>query len=156
MSPEERDETMAERYEVAVIGAGPGGYVCAIRLGQLGKKTVVIEKGDLGGVCLNWGCIPSKAVIHAAEVQAEFVHAATMGIGTGAEVPVDLGKLRGWKQGILTKLRGGIAGLLKANGVTRLEGTATLTGPKTLTVTSKDGKTTDIEFRQAVVATGAS
>jgi dihydrolipoamide dehydrogenase len=60
-----------ERYEVAVIGGGPGGYVAGIRAGQLGKKAVVIEKEHLGGVCLNWGCIPSKAIIHAAHVRAE-------------------------------------------------------------------------------------
>ncbi|MEZ6187679.1 MAG: FAD-dependent oxidoreductase [Planctomycetota bacterium] len=117
---------MAKRYEVAVIGGGPGGYPAGIRLGQLGKKAVVIEAGDVGGVCLNWGCIPSKAVIHAAELRAEISHAQDFGIGTG-QAPVELPKLRDWKNGILTKLRGGIKGLLKANGTDLLEGRATFT-----------------------------
>lgn len=147
---------MADRYEVAVIGGGPGGYVAAIRLGQLGKKTIVIEKGELGGVCLNWGCIPSKAVIHAAELRHEVQHASkSMGIGTG-EVPVDLSKMRTWKQGIVKKLTGGIGGLLKANQVTHVRGTATLTGPKSLKIAGADGKTTDVEFHSCIVATGAS
>jgi dihydrolipoamide dehydrogenase len=147
---------MAERYEAAVIGGGPGGYVAAIRLGQLGKKTIVIEKGELGGVCLNWGCIPSKAVIHAAELRHEVQHASkAFGIGTG-EVPVDLAKMRTWKQGIVKKLTGGIGQLLKANQVTHVRGTATLTGPKTLKIEGADGKTTEVEFRSCIVATGAT
>lgn len=145
-----------DRYEAAVIGGGPGGYVAAIRLGQLGKKTIVIEKGELGGVCLNWGCIPSKAVIHAAELRHEVQHASkAFGIGTG-EVPIDLGKLRAWKQGIVKKLTGGIGQLLKANQVTHVRGTATLTGPKTLKITHADGKTSEVEFRHCIVATGAT
>lgn len=145
-----------DRYEAAVIGGGPGGYVAAIRLGQLGKKTVVIEKGELGGVCLNWGCIPSKAVIHAAELRHEVQHASkTFGVGT-PEVPVDLGKLRAWKQGIVKKLTGGIGHLLKANQVTHVRGAATLTGPKTLRIEHADGKTSEVEFRHAIVATGAA
>jgi dihydrolipoamide dehydrogenase len=146
---------MADRYEVAVIGGGPGGYVAAIRLGQLGKKTLLIEKGDLGGVCLNWGCIPSKAVIHAAELRHEVKHASAFGIGTGADVPIDLPKLRSWKQGLIKKLQGGISSLLKSNAVTHVRGTAVLTGPKTLEVTDKDGKKTQVEFHSCIVATGA-
>lgn len=146
---------MSDRYDVLVIGAGPGGYVAAIRLGQLGKKTLVVERGELGGVCLNWGCIPSKAVIHAAELRHEATHAHAFGIGNG-EVPLDLPKLRGWKEGILKRLRGGIAGLLKSNGVTQLRGTATLTGPTSARVVTHDGKTLEVGFEHAIVATGAS
>jgi dihydrolipoamide dehydrogenase len=143
-----------ERYDAAVIGSGPGGYVCAIRLGQLGKKTVLIEKGALGGVCLNWGCIPSKAVIHAATLREEMTHASSFGIGTGAEVPIDLAKLRGWKEGIVKKLHGGIGALLKGAGVTLLRGTATLTGPQSLKVDLAEGGAQDIGADSIVVATG--
>ena len=146
---------MSEQYDVAVIGGGPGGYVAGIRLGQLGKKTCVIEMGDLGGVCLNWGCIPSKAVIHAAEVRHESAHAKVFGIGSGELPDVDVGTLRDWKNGILKKLRGGIAGLLKANGVTHIKGRATLTGPTSLEVEGADGAKQSITFSQAIVATGA-
>ena len=143
-----------KRYEVAVIGGGPGGYPAGIRLGQLGKNACVIEAGDVGGVCLNWGCIPSKAVIHAAELRTEITHAQDFGIGTG-QAPVELPKLRDWKNGILTKLRGGIKSLLKANGVDLVEGRATFTGPNTLEVKLTKGGTETIEFEQAVIATGA-
>lgn len=144
---------MAERYDVAVIGAGPGGYPAAIRLGQLGKKVVIVEKGDVGGVCLNWGCIPSKAVIHAAELRSEMQHAADFGIGSGGEVPVDVAKLRAWKQGIIKKLHGGIASLFKANGVTHLRGTATLTG-KTGVRVEGEGGAKDLVADSIVIATG--
>ncbi|MBL4849998.1 MAG: dihydrolipoyl dehydrogenase [Planctomycetes bacterium] len=143
-----------ERFDAAVIGSGPGGYVCAIRLGQLGKKTVLIEKGDLGGVCLNWGCIPSKAVIHASHLREEMRHANAIGIGTGGEVPVDLAKLRAWKEGIIKKLHGGVGGLLKAAGVTLLRGTATLTGPTTLEVALNEGETQEVGADAIVIATG--
>lgn len=145
---------MAERYEAAVIGGGPGGYVAAIRLGQLGKRTILIERGELGGVCLNWGCIPSKAVIHAAELRHEAERAQAFGIGTG-EMPLDLSKLRGWKEGILKKLRGGIAQLLKAAGVEVVRGSARLTGPHDLEVELAAGGKRAVAFEQAIVATGA-
>lgn len=144
-----------ERYDAAVIGSGPGGYVCAIRLGQLGKKTVLIERGDLGGVCLNWGCIPSKAVIHAAHVRHEISHAQAFGIGSGEEAAIDLPKLRGWKEGIVKKLHGGIGGLLKAAGVTLVKGSATLTGPTAFTVELNAGGSQDFQADSIVVATGA-
>ncbi|MGE0707090.1 MAG: dihydrolipoyl dehydrogenase [Planctomycetota bacterium] len=144
-----------ERFDAVVIGSGPGGYVCAIRLGQLGKKTALIERGDLGGVCLNWGCIPSKAVIHAAELREEMQHAADFGIGSGGEVPIDLPKLRAWKQGIIKKLHQGISGLLKGAGVTLIKGTATLTSPRGISVALNEGGTQALEADAIVLATGA-
>lgn len=145
---------MAKRFDVVVIGGGPGGYPAAIRAAQLGKSVGLVERGELGGVCLNWGCIPSKAVIHAAELRKEAEHAASFGIGAG-QMPVDVNKLRGWKEGILKKLRGGIASLLKANGVELLKGSARFTGPKALEVSGADGKKETVEFAHAIVATGA-
>ena len=143
-----------ERFDAAVIGSGPGGYVSAIRLGQLGKNTVLIEKGALGGVCLNWGCIPSKAVIHASHLREEMNHGNAIGIGTGAEVPVDVDKLRAWKEGIVTKLQGGVGGLLKAAGVTVIKGTATLTGANSFKVDLAEGGTQEIEAESIVLGTG--
>src|SRR3954469_17292731 len=98
----------ARSFDAVVLGSGPGGYVAAIRLAQLGKKTAIVERWPtFGGVCLNWGCIPSKAVIHAAELRKEIARATAFGIGNGS-APLDLGKLRAWKQDIVKKLTSGI------------------------------------------------
>src|SRR5687767_11586312 len=109
---------MADKYEVAVIGGGPGGYVAAIKAAQLGKKTVCIEREYWGGVCLNWGCIPSKALIHAAHVFEETTgHAMDMGIDVGGKPKLDSKKLDAWKQGVVQKMTSGVAQLLKGNKV---------------------------------------
>ena len=102
-------------YEAVVIGAGPGGYVCAIRLAQLGLKTLCIEKENWGGVCLNVGCIPSKALITAAKRYKGLGELADMGILNVGEGQLDMQKMQGWKQAVVAKLTGGIAQLLKAN-----------------------------------------
>src|SRR5688572_534378 len=144
----------SDRYEVAVIGGGPGGYVAGIRLGQHGKKAVVIEREHLGGVCLNWGCIPSKAIIHAANVRTEVKH---FGKVFGNAVPdVNSKELQSWKNGIIDKQRKGIASLLKANNCDHLTGTATITGPRTLSLAGGNGSPREIGFDQLVLATGAS
>lgn len=141
-----------EKYEVVVVGGGPGGYPAGIRLGQHGKKALVIEREHLGGVCLNWGCIPSKALIHAANVRAEVDH---FGDVFSAVPEIDTKKLQGWKNSVVKKQRNGVASLLKANGCDHLEGDATLTGPNALAVKTKDGDKR-IEFDQLILATGAS
>jgi len=140
-------------FEVAVIGGGPGGYVAGIRLGQLGKKAVVIEREHLGGVCLNWGCIPSKALIHAANVVSEVHEFEDKGI-TG-KLAVDAKKVQAWKDGIIKKQRGGIKTLLSANKCEHVAGDAKLTGPKTLTVSGPEG-TFEVAFESLILATGAS
>lgn len=154
IGPHARPEPMVnERYEVVVIGGGPGGYVAGIKLGQHGKKSLVIEREHLGGVCLNWGCIPSKALIHAANLRHEM---SAMGKVFAGEVPeVDAGQLQNWKNGIIQKQRGGVASLLKSNACDHVQGTARLTGPKQLQLTNKDGRKQSIEFDQLVLATGA-
>jgi dihydrolipoamide dehydrogenase len=140
-------------YDAVVIGAGPGGYVCAIRLGQLGKKTAVIDAGELGGVCLNVGCIPSKAIITASKRYAELDRLATMGVSVkGADV--DMGAMQRWKAGVVKKLTGGVAMLLKGNGVDVIKGRARLTGPKTLVVDGPEPMT--IEASAIVIATGST
>ncbi|MCB9669077.1 MAG: dihydrolipoyl dehydrogenase [Alphaproteobacteria bacterium] len=147
---------MSHDFGAIVIGAGPGGYPCAIRLGQLGVKTLVIEKEYWGGVCLNVGCIPSKALIGAAKRYEEIKHAGDMGfVLPEGEIGIDVGKLQGWKDSVVTKLTGGVRQLLKANGVEMMEGTATLAGPNTVKVATADGEKT-ITAGAIVIATGSS
>jgi dihydrolipoamide dehydrogenase len=142
-----------DSYEVAVIGGGPGGYVAGIRLGQLGKKAVVIEREHLGGVCLNWGCIPSKALIHAANLVGELQEFEGKGLSVG-KVEVNASDLQKWKDGIISKQRGGIKTLLSANKCDHLAGEATIVDTHSLRVSTKDGERT-IRFEKLIVATGA-
>jgi dihydrolipoamide dehydrogenase len=146
---------MSEKtFDAVVIGSGPGGYVCAIRLAQLGKKTAIIEKENIGGVCLNVGCIPSKALIHASKVFSQIqTEAKEMGITTGP-VSCDLEKMQQWKSGVVKKLTGGVAQLLKANGVQTFLGSAVFKDKNLIEVSGKDGKET-IRAGHVVIATGS-
>ena len=141
-----------------VIGAGPGGYVCAIRAGQLGLDTVIVEAGRLGGACLNVGCIPSKALIHAAE---EFEKARAMatgespiGVTVGAPA-IDLARTVAWKDGIVGRLTGGVAGLLKKAGVKIVAGSAQFRDGKTVVVETETGRQA-IRAEAIVIATGSA
>ena len=143
-------------YDAIVIGGGPGGYPCGIRLGQLKQKTLVIDKGQIGGVCLNWGCIPSKALIYAASQFEKAKDGPSYGIVT-KDVSVDPNAMQDWKDGIVKRLTGGVRGLLKANGAEYLDGTARLTARDTVEVKKSDGTTESFKATKAVViATGAS
>ena len=145
-------------YDAVVIGAGPGGYPAAIRLGQLKVKTAIIEREYMGGVCLNVGCIPSKAVIHAAKTYDKLAHVGDMGIGLPGKPTLDMKKLQGWKNGIVTKLTSGVRTLLKGNGVDVIDGTARLERPgpdgHRITVQTKAGPRTVIA-KNVVIATGS-
>lgn len=142
-------------YEAIVIGAGPGGYPCGIRLGQLGKKTLVIEREYWGGVCLNVGCIPSKALINASHRYQELTHAADLGFTVSGEVSIDAAKLMAWKQTVVDKLTGGVRTLLKQNKVDMLLGTATIVDRSTVEVATSEG-TRRITADNLVIATGSS
>ena len=143
-------------YDVIVIGAGPGGYPCAIRLGQLKQKVLCIEKEEVGGVCLNWGCVPSKAVIATSHTFEKVKGGETFGLFVD-NPRVDAGKMQDWKDGIVKKLTGGVRTLFKGNGVELLYGDARVTGPKQVTVKTREGGTEVIEATKAVViATGSS
>lgn len=146
---------MAKNYEAIVIGGGPGGYVAAIRLGQLGVKTLCVEKEYMGGVCLNWGCIPSKALIAAANFAHKARHAEHMGI-TVQNLEVDVPKMQEWKEGIVKKLTSGVRSLVKGNKSDIVMGTAKLTGQNTVEVTNAEGKKETYEATKGIiVATGA-
>lgn len=140
-------------YDAIVIGAGPAGYVCAIRCAQLGLKTAVIEKEYMGGVCLNVGCIPSKALIAAGTLMKKIRHADVMGI-TAKDVDVDIKKLVAWKEGIVGKLTGGVGGLLKNHKVDTHMGTGRVVAPGEVEVTTSKGKQT-LSTKNVVVATGS-
>jgi dihydrolipoamide dehydrogenase len=148
-----------QRFDAVVIGAGPGGYPAAIRLGQLKVKTAVIEREYFGGVCLNVGCIPSKAVIHAAKTFEKMSHADDLGIGLPGKPTLDMKKLQAWKGGVVNKLTSGVRTLLKGNGVEIFEGTATLGKPgpdgHRITVKAKDGSEQTIIAKNVVLATGS-
>ncbi len=137
-----------------VIGAGPGGYSAAFRAADLGKKVVLVDRGPtLGGVCLNVGCIPSKALLHAAKVIDETRDMTDHGIAFTAP-SIDIDKLRGWKDGIIKKLTGGLAGLAKQRKVTVLTGTGTFASPTSVLVKTAEGDKT-ISFDRAIIACGS-
>jgi len=145
---------MADRYDLVVVGAGPGGYVAAIRGAQLGFKTAVVERERAGGICLNWGCIPTKALLKSAETMRAVQHAAEMGVVVGGPISFDWSKIIARSRAVSEKLAGGVEFLFKKYGVTQLAGTATLTGRGKLEVESKSGKLT-LETPRTIIATGA-
>ncbi|KTS22446.1 dihydrolipoamide dehydrogenase [Methylobacterium indicum] len=144
----------AMRAEVLVLGAGPGGYTAAFRAADLGKKVVLVERwASLGGVCLNVGCIPSKALLHAAKVIDESQAMASHGISFAAP-QIDIDQLRSWKEGVVKRLTGGLGGLAKQRKVTVVTGTARFVSPHQIAV-EHEGKTTVIGFDNAVIAAGS-
>ncbi|AGY81901.1 dihydrolipoyl dehydrogenase [Carnobacterium inhibens] len=141
--------------ETIIIGAGPGGYVAAIRAAQLGQKVTIIEKEYIGGVCLNVGCIPSKALITAGHHFHNAQHSEVFGITT-SNVTLDIAKMQNWKDTkVVSMLTRGVEGLLKKNKVEIIRGTAVFTDKNHLTVETKDGSQ-DLEFKNVVIATGSS
>ena len=148
----------SRKCQVLVIGAGPGGYVAGIRAAQLGLDTVIVESDKAGGTCLIRGCIPSKAIIHAAErfenlrLHSEGGH---MGLSITGEPEVDMKSLVSWKDSIVERLNKGVEGLLKAAGAELVRGWAKFDGPKTCTV-ENDGELQKIEAENVIIATGSS
>ncbi|MEL7485705.1 MAG: dihydrolipoyl dehydrogenase [Pseudomonadota bacterium] len=142
--------------KVLVIGAGPGGYVAAIRAGQLGLDTVIVEAAAHGGTCLNVGCIPSKAIIHAADEYEKATHFSNnSALGIKASAPeIDLSRTVAWKDGIVSRLTTGVGGLLKKNKVRSVSGWATFIDGKTVEVDGPDGKA-EIHADNVIIATGS-
>ena len=143
---------MARQVDVAVIGAGPGGYPAAIRAAQLGKRVLLVERDRLGGECLNYGCIPSKALIHTGNLVHAIERAADRGVDAGP-VRVDMARLQQWKGAVVQRLVNGIGQLCKGNGVDIVSGHAAFAGPNRLEIRTAAGSE-EVTFGDAIVATG--
>jgi len=144
---------MADSYDLIVLGSGPGGYVAAIRASQLGRKTAIVEREKLGGICLNWGCIPTKALLRTSEIHHYLTHASAYGL-TAEKVGFDLARIVDRSRKVAGQLNMGVKGLMKKNKVTVVEGDGVITGKGKLTVTKDDAKT-ELTAKHIVIATGA-
>ncbi|KAA9014270.1 dihydrolipoyl dehydrogenase [Sphingobium limneticum] len=144
---------MADTYDVIVLGSGPGGYVAAIRAAQLGLKTAIVERENLGGICLNWGCIPTKALLRSAEIFHYMSHAGDYGL-KAEKISADIEAVVKRSRGVAKQLNQGVTHLMKKNKITVHMGDGKLTGKGKLTVT-KDGKTEELTAKNIIVATGA-
>lgn len=142
-------------YDIIVIGSGPGGYVAAIRASQLGFKVGVVEKADLGGVCLNWGCIPTKALIKSAQVYNYAKHAADYGVNISGEIKADYDAMVKRSRGVADGMSKGIQFLFKKNNIEVISGSAKVKPGKTVEVTSNDGSVTEYTANHIIIATGA-
>ena len=141
-------------YDLIVVGSGPGGYVAAIRASQLGYKTAIVEKESLGGICLNWGCIPTKALLKSASVFENFTHAADYGI-IATDFKPDFGAMIKRSRGVADKMSKGIQFLMKKNKIDLLMGMGKLNAKKEVEVTGTDGVVTVHQARHVILATGA-
>ncbi|WP_019515989.1 dihydrolipoyl dehydrogenase [Sphingomonas sp. Mn802worker] len=144
---------MADQYDLIVLGSGPGGYVSAIRASQLGMKVAIVERERLGGICLNWGCIPTKALLRTSEVYHYMAHAADYGLKAD-NIGFDLGKIVERSRKVAGQLNAGVKGLMKKHKIAVHEGVGKLSGKGKLTVTQGD-KTTELAAKHIMIATGA-
>ncbi len=142
------------QYDVIVLGSGPGGYVAAIRCAQLGLKTAIVERENLGGICLNWGCIPTKALLRSAEIKHYMDQAASYGLKVAGTIEADLDSIVKRSRGVAKQLNQGVGHLMKKNKITVHMGDGTLTGPTSLTVKSEKGEEA-LTAKHVIVATGA-
>ena len=144
---------MPETYDLIILGSGPGGYVSAIRASQLGMSVAIVEREKLGGICLNWGCIPTKALLRTAEIYHYMTHADAYGL-SATGVSFDLAKVTERSRKVAGQLNAGVKGLMKKNKITVVEGDGKLTAPGKLTVTTGD-TTRELEAKNIIIATGA-
>ena len=141
-------------YQLIVIGAGPGGYTAALRAAQLGLHTAIVERREVGGTCLNRGCIPTKTLLHASQVYSDAAEGARMGVHAG-NISYDMGEIFAYKRSVSDKLRQGIHALLKGAKVDVVEGTAQITAPGEVTVTAPDGAAVQYTAERILAATGS-
>ena len=144
---------MADQFDLIILGSGPGGYVAAIRASQLGLKVAIVERERLGGICLNWGCIPTKALLRTSEVYHYMTHAADYGL-SAENVGFDLDKVVERSRKVAGQLNAGVKGLMKKHKVQVFEGVGALTGKGKLSVKQGD-RTTDLAAKHIIIATGA-
>ena len=147
---------MSIKTDVLIIGGGPGGYVAAIKLGQLGKRSIVVDRDKLGGECLNYGCIPSKALISAANTRHKSKKAMEAGFEDGSSAKIDWDKVVAWKDQMIGGFVKNIGVLVKGNRSEFMNGLARFTSNHTAIVEKAGGGTETIEFDQAIVATGSA
>ena len=147
---------MTPQKHIAILGAGPGGYVAAIRAAQLGARVTVIESHALGGVCLNWGCIPSKALLSVVELGDKVKKSEDLGLLIQGPVRYDLARMVARKDRVVAALVKGIATLFKAWNIEHVQGTGSLRDRQTVMVTRVDGAEQDIQADAIVIATGSS
>jgi len=144
---------MSNTYDLIVLGSGPGGYVAAIRASQLGLKTAIVERENLGGICLNWGCIPTKAMLRSAEIFHNMQHAADYGLAA-ENITADLDAVVKRSRGVAKQLNQGVTHLMKKNKIDVHMGDGTITGKGKIAVT-EDGKTSELTGKNIIIATGA-
>lgn len=145
---------MADIYDVAIIGGGPGGYVAAIEASQLGKKVVLIEKSHIGGICLNWGCIPTKSLLKSAALLKSINHAQDFGINIIGKIDVDIAKMVEHSRSVSDQLTKGIKSLLKKHKIKVVDGIASITAEKLIKIESQ-GQQSQIKANNVIIATGA-
>ncbi len=145
---------MADQFDLIVLGSGPGGYVAAIRASQLGLKVAIVERELLGGICLNWGCIPTKALLRSAEIFHYMQHAKDYGL-VAEGISADIAAVVKRSRGVAKQLNQGVTHLMKKNKITVVMGDGKLTAANALTVTDKDGKSTALTAKNIILATGA-
>ena len=144
-----------DHFDILVIGTGPGGYVAALKAAQMGARTAVVEQGHLGGTCLNFGCIPSKALLSSAEMLHSVQRAREWGVTVKGDIGFDWQEITQHKNKILRQLRGGIASLFKGRGVTQLTGRGSFDGSGRMVVTPSDGPLQVVTAGKVIIATGS-
>ena len=142
-------------YDLIIIGSGPGGYVAAIRASQLKMKVAVIEKAEVGGICLNWGCIPTKSLLKSAQVFEYLNHASDYGISVGGEVKADFGAVIARSRNVAEGMSKGIQFLFRKNGITHIKGYGRLAGGNNVEVEDQDGSRKLFTAKNIILATGA-